>query len=1649
MSSNTIISYAQNFEDVMLWRALGHIEQGFYIDVGACSPDDMSVTKLFSERGWSGINVEPNPAHYEALKRRRPRDTNLPIALGSQVGQVDIHLFGDTGLSTLDDSIAQSHRENWKETTHTVELRRLADVWRESVPQDQPVHFLKVDVEGFERDVLLGGDWSAHRPWIVVVEATAPLSPELRHSMWEDILLNADYRFVYFDGLNRFYVAYEHADLEAAFSAPPNIFDDYISVALLERDAVIASLRDEVRVTRDTAEKLAAEHLHSEVMQLTDNVARLGVELERRTSELRRREKESANLAARAEHFEREHNILLSSKSWRLTEPLRTFNSKVTPDRRKQARRILKAAWWLVTLWRMPARLRFIRARNAAAAATGAAAMVANAPQSKYLAGVRGGVPAANAVTFPRSEKPSVTFLLDAGLQNNDVALGRTLASLRGQKPTVWEVVIYGASATRRNQPSFISLLAGDERIIVVEGVNGAAPEPAHALQEARGHFVAVLEAGDLLAPAALDEIAAALAETPQVDILYSDEDRLSEAEARELPYLKPGFSPDLLYAFNYFGRLTLLRRELAFGVGGFDDRAGTAFEWDLNLRVADAAQMVMRIPKVLCHRRPGSDGGRPAPDTPAADDARRTIETYWARRGFQATATTQIDGTQSSIWPLVDEPRVSVIIPTKDKAQLLRMSTMGLLELTDYSNLELIIVDTGSIELETLKLYDELRDDPRVRILNFRPRFNYSAACNFGAAAATGEILLFLNNDVEVISRGWLSEMVRFALRPGVGCVGVKLIFPSRELQHGGVAVGPHLAALTYRGEEALGFDLFGSPHHPRNWMAVMGACQMVTREAFDAVGGFDESYTIAMSDVALCIQLWRAGYRIAYAPDGVLVHHEGATRGHSNPSEDLRRLADDIRALGIDEDPYLHPDLDGRDATPRLRGEGGEGPRETLQRLITQFGSYEPMPMDLDLSCDGRVLALVEQPRARVLWSPQPAYKVNDIWSAARWTLDLLRRRPDISARFPRALSDGWNGAFARWLISDGRRQFGLPQDAVEALRAMFTADLGARPRGVFLWREDIRRAWPHGLTPAGRRDLFRWFIQSGRNEESLRLEEIWWLFQEVSERPEQEVITALCLTPAWQTMFGDGASPFGADRFARWFGATYRVVGPWLDPMKWPFPGSPADQIRLAWRSREDWRYAHPLATKELSAACAFLDWLASGSVPMEPWVATWLSGLDRDAVAVELVRPGFNMIAHFCYPSGLRISAEAMVEGMREIGAGVSLRDVRTDRKDDPGHERFADFETYDVSIIHTQPEPFFDKVFEKSDLSERGPRSYRVAYWYWEFDTIPDSWRVHAARVDEVWAATEFVAKGLREKLSIPVRTMFPGVRLAPFETRGRAYFGLPEDETLYLFTFHMMSIMERKNPLGLIRAFKRAFRPDEPARLVLKTSFGDRLPKEIEKLRKAAEGFRITIIDEVYSPNDVLALMETCDVYVSLHRSEGLGLTMAEAMLMGKPVVATGYSGNTEFMNEENSLLVSYKLVKLGVPIPPYEADYEWAEPSEEDATQFLRRLYDEPDFARALGRKAKADAEQRLSVVEAGRRIVGRLAEIGVSRSGEARRRRYQNIGLDIGSAPACIREEVWNRAFQSFRGHCRNLTFVPEHSWGNIGLVAAIVLR
>lgn len=302
----TFISYAQNFEDVMLWRALKHLKNGFYIDVGAAWPDMHSVTKAFYDAGWRGVNIEPNPVHYAALQRDRPRDVNLQLALSREEGRVIMDLIEDTGLSTLDHEIAREHRSHgWNIQQQEIAVSTLANVYEKYVPLDQNVHFLKIDVEGLEEQVLLGNQWDKYRPWIVVVEATRPATQLDTYINWEMILTGNNYIFAYADGLNRYYVASEHQHISTAFKYPPNVFDGFKLAAQQQSEVQL----EQVRQSQQAAEA-RAQQLEAQLEQVRQS---------QQAAEARARQSE-----VRAALVLAELQAVYASRSWRVTAPLRT-----------------------------------------------------------------------------------------------------------------------------------------------------------------------------------------------------------------------------------------------------------------------------------------------------------------------------------------------------------------------------------------------------------------------------------------------------------------------------------------------------------------------------------------------------------------------------------------------------------------------------------------------------------------------------------------------------------------------------------------------------------------------------------------------------------------------------------------------------------------------------------------------------------------------------------------------------------------------------------------------------------------------------------------------------------------------------------------------------------------------------------------------------------------------------------------------------------------------------------------------------------------------------------------------------------------------------------------------------------------------------
>lgn len=349
----SFVSYAQNFEDVMLWRSLKHVDCGFYIDVGANDPEIDSVTKAFYDRGWRGVNIEPVAEWYTKLEAHRPRDINLQLAAGAAPGEVTFYEFAETGLSTSKKQVADRHEASGKfhPCERLVQVDTLTSICERF--HVAPIHFIKIDVEGAEGEVLEGLDLTIIRPWIIVVESTQPRTQTEDHAQWEPIICSARYAFAYFDGLNRFYIAQEHAHLSRHFTTPPNVFDDYVRASEVwarlrvqeESDRAMSAetlAATEARRALE-AETAAIEYKKRAEMAETDalDLGELVREVEGLAAQQRKRadaaeeaeetaRQKAASARERADHLEVRaigaENLVLAmrqSSSWKVTSPLR------------------------------------------------------------------------------------------------------------------------------------------------------------------------------------------------------------------------------------------------------------------------------------------------------------------------------------------------------------------------------------------------------------------------------------------------------------------------------------------------------------------------------------------------------------------------------------------------------------------------------------------------------------------------------------------------------------------------------------------------------------------------------------------------------------------------------------------------------------------------------------------------------------------------------------------------------------------------------------------------------------------------------------------------------------------------------------------------------------------------------------------------------------------------------------------------------------------------------------------------------------------------------------------------------------------------------------------------------------------------------
>ena len=469
--------------------------------------------------------------------------------------------------------------------------------------------------------------------------------------------------------------------------------------------------------------------------------------------------------------------------------------------------------------------------------------------------------------------------------------------SVRMQTYANWELCLADASSLPHVKPLLEAFASQDTRIKLqfLENNLGIAGNSNAALALATGEFVALLDHDDLLAPFALHELATAIAANPQAEFFYSDEDKLDTAGVRVEPNFKPDWSPETLRSRNYICHLLMLKRSLVERIGGFRAEFDGAQDYDLVLRASEVAKGILHIPQVLYHWRmhAASTALNKGSKNYAYDHGKKALAEHLARVGVDASVH---DGPSLGMYHVVyhlrTQPLVTVIIPNKDHSEILARCIESLAK-ASYANYELIVVENGSLLPETHAYYAGLKHDPRVRILEWTKPFNYAVVNNFAAHAARGELLLFLNNDIESINPDWLEELVKQAVQPGVGAVGAKLYYADDTIQHAGIVVGMGGVA----GHSHLNYPRRAPGHMQRlqyaqNVAAVTGACLLMPKLVFDEIGGFDEGFVLAFNDVDLCLQVLANGYRIVWTPDAELYHLESKTRGPEDTEEKQKRF-------------------------------------------------------------------------------------------------------------------------------------------------------------------------------------------------------------------------------------------------------------------------------------------------------------------------------------------------------------------------------------------------------------------------------------------------------------------------------------------------------------------------------------------------------------------------------------------------------------------------------------------------------------------------------------------------------------------------------------------------------------------------------------
>ena len=489
-----------------------------------------------------------------------------------------------------------------------------------------------------------------------------------------------------------------------------------------------------------------------------------------------------------------------------------------------------------------------------------------------------------------------------------------------------WELCLADGSTSPKTGAYIKKHYNSEGRIVYrkIEENLGISGNTNFAISMGTGEFIMFCDHDDVVAPNALYEMVKVINEKPKTDIVYTDEDLInSDGTVHSSPRFKPDFNFDFLRSINYICHIFLVRKSLIDRVGMLRKEFDGAQDYDFILRCCEQTEHIAHVPKVLYHWRAhdNSTAGNPESKQYAVDAGKRALEEHYRRMGYEAVVeNTGIFIVYRTIMKVQGNPKVSVIILNKDHREDLEKCVVSIEEKTDYPNYEIIVVENNSELPETFAFYEELqRRYSNVKVVTWDGPFNYSAINNYGAEYATGDYYLMLNNDIEVISPGWMSEMLGYCQREDVGIVGAKLYYSDDTVQHAGVVVGVggfagHVLTRFRKGETGY----FGRLVTIQDTSAVTAACLMIKKSIYQLIGGFDEEFVVALNDIDLCLKVRALGQLVVFNPYAELYHYESKSRGFEDTPEKKARFKKEIKRFRekwgeilSKGDPYYNPNL------------------------------------------------------------------------------------------------------------------------------------------------------------------------------------------------------------------------------------------------------------------------------------------------------------------------------------------------------------------------------------------------------------------------------------------------------------------------------------------------------------------------------------------------------------------------------------------------------------------------------------------------------------------------------------------------------------------------------------------------------------------